>query len=123
MGNEPEHEGLREPPVAGVERNGDAVVVTLAGELDLYNAHVVRDALLEATGRSPERLIVDLSEVLFLDSTVLGVLIEARSGLANRRGFLLVAPGVDTRRALEISGLDKHFAVHASVDEALAASV
>ena len=77
----------------------------------------------EATGRSPERLIVDLSEVLFVDSTALGVLIEARSKLANRRGFLLVAPGVETRRALAISGLDRHFAVHDSLDEALAASV
>ena len=115
--------GPNDAPVVGIEERGDALLVRLAGELDLYNAHVVRDALLEATGRSPERLIVDLSEVLFRDSTVLGVLIEARSGLANRRGFLLVAPGVDTRRALEISGLDKHFAVHASVDEALAASV
>jgi anti-anti-sigma factor len=118
-----ESAGPNDAPVVGSEERGDALLVRLAGELDLYNAHVVRDALLEAAGRSPERLIVDLSEVLFVDSTVLGVLIEARSRLANRRGFLLVAPGVETRRALEISGLDKHFAVHASVDEALAASV
>jgi anti-sigma B factor antagonist len=115
--------GSHDEAVAGVEQRGNAVLVRLAGELDLYNAHVVRDALLGATGRSPERLIVDLSEVLFVDSTVLGVLIESRSKLANRRGFLLVAPGVETRRALEISGLDKHFAVHASLDEALTASL
>jgi anti-anti-sigma factor len=110
-------------PVAGVEQRGDAVLVRLADELDLYNAHVVREALLEATGRNPERLIVDLSEVEFVDSTALGVLIEARSKLANTRGFLLVAPGVETRRALAISGLDRHFAVHESLDEALAATV
>jgi anti-sigma B factor antagonist len=115
--------GSHDEPVAGVEERGNAVLVRLSGELDLYNAQLVRDALLEATGRSPERLIVDLSEVLFVDSTVLGVLIESRSSLANRRGFLLVAPGVETRRALEISGLDKHFGVHTSVDEALAASL
>ena len=110
-------------PVARVEQRGDAVVVWLANELDLYNAHLVREALLEATERGPERLIVDLSEVLFVDSTALGVLIEARSKLENRRGFLLVAPGVETRRALAISGLDRHFGVHDSLDEALAATV
>jgi anti-anti-sigma factor len=110
-------------PVAGVEQRGDAVVVRLADELDLYNAHLVRDALLEAAGRNPERLIVDLSEVVFVDSTVLGVLIEARSRLANKGGFLLVAPGLETRRALAISGLDRHFGVHESLDEALAAEV
>lgn len=113
--------GSHDDPVAGVEERGNAVLVRLAGELDLYNAQRVRDALLEAAERAPERLIVDLSDVLFMDSTVLGVLIESRSKLANRRGFLLVAPGVETRRALEISGLDKHFAVHTSLDDALAA--
>lgn len=115
--------GSHDEPVAGVEERGNAVVVRLTGELDLYNAQLVHDALLEATERAPERLIVDLSEVLFVDSTVLGVLIESRSKLANRRGFLLAAPGVETRRALEISGLAKHFGVHASLDEALAASL
>ena len=115
--------GSHDEPVAGVEERGNAVLVRLAGELDLYNAHVVREALLEATGRNPERLVVDLSEVLFVDSTVLGVLIEARSSLVNRRGFLLVAPGVETRRALEISGLDRHFALHDTLDEALAAKL
>ena len=115
--------GSHDAPVAGVEERGDAVVVRLVGELDLYNADLVREALLEAAGPNPDRLIVDLSDVVFMDSTILGVLIESRSKLANRRAFLLVAPGVETRRALEISGLDKHFAVHAALDEALAAQV
>ncbi len=117
------HEGLREPPVAGVEQAGDAVVVRLAGELDLYNAHEVREVLLEHCARAPERLVVDLSEVSFVDSTALGVLIEARTKLPNRRAFLIAAPRVETRRALEISGLDRHFGVHDTVDEALAADV
>jgi anti-sigma B factor antagonist len=117
------HEGLREPPVAGVERNGEAVVVRLAGELDLYNAHEVRVALLQEAARGPERLVVDLSEVRFIDSTALGVLIEARTKLPNRRAFLLAAPAVETRRALEISGLDRHFGVHDTLEEALGASV
>ena len=43
--------------------------------------------------------------------------------LPNRRGFMLASPGLETRRALEISGLDRHFAVHPSLDEALAATL
>ena len=50
-------------------------------------------------------------------------LIEARRQLDNGRAFLLAAPGLETRRALEISGLDRHFVVHASVSEALLAKV
>jgi anti-sigma B factor antagonist len=125
-GNGPAQEGtagIREGPITGIARNGSSVVVSLAGELDLYNAHAIRGALLECCDEAPERLVVDLSEVKFIDSTALGVLIEARTRMPNRRGFLLAAPGLETRRALEISGLDRHFAVHASLDEALSAAV
>ena len=115
--------GIREDPVAGISRNDGSVVVSLAGELDLYNAHEVREALLECCAEAPSRLVVDLSGVKFIDSTALGVLIEARTRMENRRGFLLAAPGLETKRALEISGLDRHFAVHDSLDAALAASV
>jgi anti-sigma B factor antagonist len=112
----------REEPVAGVASNNGATVVSLAGELDLYNAHVVREALAAAASDDPDRLVVDLSEVKFVDSTALGVLIEARTMMTNRRAFLLAAPGLETRRALQISGLDRHFAVHETLDEALKAS-
>jgi anti-sigma B factor antagonist len=115
--------GLREDPVAGIARSDGSIVVSLAGELDLYNAAAVREALLECCNESPDRLIIDLSNVKFIDSTALGVLIEARTRMSNRRAFLLAAPGLETRRALEISGLDRHFAVHETLDGAREAAV
>ena len=123
MGKEPKHEGLREPPVTGVERNGNVVVIRLAGELDLYNAEAVRSVLLEECALRPERVVVDLSRVEFIDSTALGVLIEARTKLENRRAFLLASPALETRRALEISGLDRHFGMHDTLDGALSAKL
>ena len=110
---------LNEHPVREVERRGDAVIVHLVGELDLYNAPDVRTALLDVCAEEPERLVVDLGEVAFVDSTALGVLIEARTKLSNRRAFLLAAPGLETHRALQISGLDQHLSVHETVDAAL----
>jgi anti-sigma B factor antagonist len=105
--------------VQSVEKRDRATVVSLAGELDLYNAEDVRAALLEACGDEPDVLVLDLAEVTFVDSTALGVLIEARSRLADRNGFRLAAPGLETRRALEVSGLDKHFSVFDTVADAL----
>ena len=116
-------ESIREDPIAGIDRNEGATIVRLAGELDLYNAHSVREALIACCEEAPDRLVVDLSGVKFIDSTALGVLIEARTRMANRRGFMLAAPGLETRRALEISGLDKHFTVHESLSDALGASL
>jgi anti-sigma B factor antagonist len=112
--------GLREDPVSAVDREGDAVVVRLVGELDLYNAPTVRSALLDAAADGAARLVVDLEGVRFMDSTALGVLVEAR-GKVGASAFALAAPPLETRRALEISGLDRHFAVHPTVAEALAA--
>ena len=116
-------DGLRKHPVLGVDAVGDARVVRLGGELDLYNAAQVRSALVDASAQAPERIVVDLGEVEFIDSTALGVLIETRTKLKNRDGFLLAAPGLETRRALQISGLDKLFTVHDTVPEALVAKV
>ena len=113
----------REEPIVGIDRREGATVIGLAGELDLYNANEIREALLECCAEAPERLVVDLSGVTFIDSTALGVLIEGRTRLENHRAFLLASPGLETRRALEISGLDRHFAVHESVADALAAEI
>lgn len=107
--------------MAGVDKRDGATIVSLTGELDLYNAEDVRAALLEVCAAEPEVLVVDLEQVTFIDSTALGVLIEARSRMSDRGGFRLAAPGLETRRALEVSGLDRHFSVHDTVDAALGA--
>ena len=112
-------EGGREAAVTGIDKRDGATVVSLGGELDLYNAEDVRSALLEACGDEPDVLVVDLAEVTFIDSTALGVLIEARSRLADRGGFRLAAPGLESRRALEVSGLDRHFSIFDTVPDAL----
>jgi anti-sigma B factor antagonist len=113
-------EPLREPPVRGTDSRDDALVIRLAGELDLYNADDVRKALTDAIDSGTGRIIVDMSEVEFVDSTTLGVLLEARSKIG-RHGLLIAAPQAETRRTLQVSGLDRHLPVHDSVDGALAA--
>ena len=115
--------GLREGPVRDVSERNGSVVVELAGELDLYNAEELRSALHDAAAREPSRLVIDLTGVEFIDSTALGVLVEARRRLANRRAFLLAGAGRDVRRTLEVSGLDRHFGIHDSVDAALGAKL
>jgi len=114
-------EPLREPPVRGVEQRDGSVVVRLGGELDLYNADDVRSALTAAIDGGAARIVIDMADVEFVDSTALGVLIEARSKLGHD-GVLLAAPQLETRRTLEVSGLDRHLPVHDSVDGALASS-
>jgi anti-sigma B factor antagonist len=110
---------LREPPVRGTESRNGAVVITLAGELDLYNADEVRAAFVQALDDGATILVVDMTAVEFMDSTALGVLVEARSKLENG-GLRLAAPQLGARRTLQVSGLDRHLPVHDSVEDALA---
>ena len=115
--------GGRESAVTGVDRRDGAVVVSLAGELDLYNAEEVRGRAARVRAPASRRCSSSTSRrSRFIDSTALGVLIEARSRMADRSGFRLAAPGLETRRALEVSGLDRHFLVHDTVAEALEAA-
>jgi anti-anti-sigma factor len=115
-------EPLRDPPVRGIEQHNGSVVLRLGGELDLYNADDIRAALTGAIDGGAARIVIDMSEVEFVDSTALGVLIEARSKLGHD-GLLLAAPQLETRRTLEVSGLDRHLPVHDSVDGALASRI
>ena len=104
--------------MSAIDRRDDAVVVALAGELDLYNAEEIRGVLAEAIASGPRCVVVDLADVEFIDSTALGVLIEARAELGNN-SFRLAAPQLGTRRTLQVSGLDRRLAVHDTVDGAL----
>lgn len=116
-------DNLGDDPVLGVDVVGRTRVVRLRGELDLYNSARIREGLDDACADAPERVVIDLQEVDFVDSTALGVLIEASRKLGDRRGFILAAPGLETRRALEISGLDQHFTLRDSVQDALDAPI
>ena len=113
--------GRRDEPLVEVSRNGDAIVVRAAGELDLHTSGPFREALLQSADAAPGDVVVDLADVEFMDSTTLAILLEAR-GRVGRDRFRLAAPGVEARRALEVSGLDRHFRVFATVEEALAAT-
>jgi anti-sigma B factor antagonist len=86
---------------------GDTVFVALAGELDLYTAPQLGIALDRATAAKPRRLVIDLAEVEFLDSTTIHLLLRARKRLADWAGVRLVDPIPAVRRTLEVSGVDR----------------
>ena len=111
--------GSDRDPIVGLAERADALVLSLTGELDLYTAPALREALQGAVERSPKRLVVDLAGVTFIDSTALGALVEARSRLARDDAFALAAPGLEVRRALEVSGLDRHFSVYERIETAI----
>ena len=81
------------------------VVVAAAGECDLHDAPRLEAALAEAA-RDATRVLVDLSELRFADSTTLGVILKTRRTLeGGGRELALVSPSPEVRRTLSAAGL------------------
>lgn len=102
---------------------GERTVVSLGGEIDVYTAPFVRERLDEAVREGRTNLIVDLTQVRFLDSTGLGVLV-GRLKLTRSRGGSLRLVGSEDRvlKVFSITGLDKVFEIYPTLDEAVAAA-
>src|SRR5919197_282042 len=97
-------------------------VVAVRGEIDLFTAPELKSALAEAIESGKTRIVVDLEETTFLDSTALGVLIGTVKRLRSRDGRLTIV-NVDPNiaKTFEITGLDQIFTIRATREEALAA--
>jgi anti-sigma B factor antagonist len=113
------------------ESHGDVVIVVVRGEHDIYTAPTLRDRLDQALGGGPAAggptgVIVDLSGATFLDSSILGALLEARrQALECSAGYVVclgAEPEPGVQRILEITGLVPVFPVVRSLEEALEAA-
>ncbi len=81
----------------------DVHVVSLHGQLDLANADRVRDAIIGAAGST---VVVDLSDLQFLDSSGIAALLSARSRITDTgHGFEVRGAQGIVRRVLEVTGL------------------
>lgn len=86
--------------------------VRLLGELDMSTAPQLREELLRLVSAGATVVTVDLSELAFVDSTGLSVLITGLKRLRQQGGELaLRSPTPGTRRVLEITGLTEVFSI------------
>lgn len=93
----------------------------MSGEVDVYTAPELKQAIVQYADQGVKRLIINLAEVQYLDSTGLGVLIGGLKRLREADGNLvLVAPGMRILRIFEITGLDKIFDIYPTNEEAAA---
>src|SRR3954463_1379162 len=96
-------------------------VLAVKGEVDVYTAPRLREKLVELVSQGKHQIVVDLEGVDFLDSTGLGGLVV---GLRRRRSHDGDLPLVSTQhrilKVFEITGLTKFFAIHDTIDSAVA---
>jgi anti-anti-sigma factor len=106
--------------IVSVRHEGDAVVVAIRGEIDLHNSPELRNRMLQHLDATIKRLIFNLSEVPYMDSSAIAVFVEALQKLRKTGGKIYLTnlqPRV--KGLLEIAKLDSIFIVCADETAAL----
>jgi anti-anti-sigma factor len=112
--------------VVGVSQESDQLswvnglpVIRPDVEVDATNADHLRAAILTAASTGAERLIIDMSDTAFCDSTGLNVLVRAHKRLEAGGGELrLVAREPTLLRIFTVTGMDTMFRIFATLEEA-----
>lgn len=105
--------------IARRELDGRTSVVSVEGDLDLSTAPQLKWMLLDALEAGHSRLVVDLSQSTFMDSTALGVLIGVNRNLDVGARLTIVCARANLLKIFELSGMDGAFAIFPTLDDAL----
>src|SRR2546423_11407517 len=101
-------------------KQGETNVVSLRGEIDVYTAPRLRQALIDLVEGGAKDIVVDMDRVDFLDSTGLGVLVGGLKRVKSNEGEMkLVVTQDRIMKIFDITGLAKGFPVFGSLEEAL----
>jgi len=122
--DQPDRRGTKESDVdlsLSTRSQDDFEVIEVSGEIDVYTAPRLREALVELVSKGHHNLIVDVERVEFLDSTGLGVLVGGLKRVRSHDGSLdIVCTHDRLLKIFRITGLTKVFGIFDSVDAAVA---
>ena len=103
--------------------HGALTIVHVGGEIDVYTAPLLREALDKQVAAGRTDLVVDLEKVTFMDSTGLGVLVGRLKLVRGQNGTLRIVSAQERiLKVFKITGLDKVFHIYPTVDDAAEAS-
>lgn len=102
-------------------KEGNAIVATVRGEIDLHNSPDLRGTLLELVQKErPQKVVLNLGQVPYMDSSAIAVLVELLQRLRKNGGKICLTnlqPRV--KGLLEIARLDTIFVLSKDDEEAL----
>src|SRR5579863_432825 len=114
-------ESARQPLVIEVtELSGGTFVAALSGEMDIATSPELASRLATVRGPVPYHVLVDLSELTFIDSTGIKALLSSAKDLEGRGGGLIVfAPMPNVQRVFDIVQLPDVLTIVSSLDAAV----
>ena len=112
---------MPERAVETVPVGADARIVAARGELDFYTSPALRADLFAAL-QAVETVVIDLTEVTFVDSTALGILVGAARRLRPGRRLAIACGDPHVVRTLELTGISRLVRVFPTVGDAFTLS-
>ena len=107
-----------------VHADGTYMLLHVRGELDLHTCQLFRDRLTDLIRQSAQPIVIDLSDLLFIDSSGLGALLAIIRMPEDRRPRIVLSPAnAQVNRLLRTTHLDVLLRVHPSVEAALSRGV
>ena len=99
----------------------DATVVAFEGDVDLQSSPDARKVLLEMVGKG-KPIMVDLSEVGYIDSSGVASLVESfQAARKSGQDLVLISVSDGAKRVLELARLDKVFTICDTLEDGIAA--
>lgn len=104
-----------QPLLISTSNDADGCVVTLVGELDPHTSPLLEQEIDEGLGSGVTRLVLDMANLRFIDSSGLRVIIKAYKELEKREGELVLrSPNQTALRLFEITDLLDHFTIEST---------
>lgn len=122
MPNAPLPPGDRFGATVDVEQHGTAVVLRVAGELDLVTTPILSEASTRALRSRPPVLVIDLTDVTFLASIGMSAIVAAHEAGGDHTKVRVVGGSRDTLRPIRVTGLDNLLSIYPDLSSALAGS-
>lgn len=113
---------INNPIISAARQQGDALVATLRGEIDLHNSPQLRAGVFELLRQvpTPKRVVLDVAEVSYIDSSAIAVLVEVIRKLRATGGrLLLVKMSARVRNVMEVTRLGSLIGAADSLEAAL----
>lgn len=102
-----------------IRNKNAAAIVAIKGDVDLYSSPSVRKAIIALTEKKMPLILVDLSNVSYMDSSGVATLVEGLQQTGKYKGhFKLFGLGLAVREVFELSRLDKVFEIYANEEAA-----
>ncbi|MCQ2736762.1 MAG: STAS domain-containing protein [bacterium] len=99
---------------------GGIKLVTVHGDIDVYSSPKVKDALYEIIDAEAYKIVINLEDIRYIDSTGLGVLIGALKKVKGSEGNItVVCSNPQIKKVFTITGLVKIFGIYPNNDEAV----